>query len=303
MRSRRSRPIVHFIVAVLLLGAVTTIAVAWTCRWVTDERRIDADSMVEQRPEIICDAHPSWGDVFSSENELDAGGDGRRFLSNRIPPRTWERWYAAYGAERYSVDVGVDWIVVLAPGYETVLWTEYGWAADRVRLPSEDSAQWRSVDRDIVPWWSDVESESLAHDAAVIEMAAGWPMPALVVTHHLPWRTIAWDPIAGSADSRPVPPMHIRSIAHRQFPLMYCPQAIGFALDATWPIRLDRRGMLLMLGITAPHRLRVAIRCCHQRLGVSATTRASFGVYNTAEDVEALATALEAAVGELASQR
>ena len=58
-------------------------------------------------------------------------------------------------------------------------------------------------------------------------------------------------------------------------------------------IRLDDRGIFTRHG----HHCAMVL---HDRLGVPATTRASFGLYNTMEDVNALVQAVEAAAEELA---
>ena len=71
---------------------------------------------------------------------------------------------------------------------------------------------------------------------------------------------------------------------------------VSFAIDGVstedLAYRLDAAGICTRHG----HHCTMVL---HERLGVAATTRASFGVYNRLEDVEALGSAVEQAVGEL----
>lgn len=71
---------------------------------------------------------------------------------------------------------------------------------------------------------------------------------------------------------------------------------VSFHIDGVSPedlaLRLDDRGVFTRHG----HHCAMVL---HRRLGVPATTRASFGMYNDTNHVEALANAIEAAIAEL----
>lgn len=71
---------------------------------------------------------------------------------------------------------------------------------------------------------------------------------------------------------------------------------VSFAIDGVaaedLAVRLDQRGVFTRHG----HHCTMVL---HDRLGVAATTRASFGLYNTRDDVEALVSAVEFAVDDV----
>jgi cysteine desulfurase/selenocysteine lyase len=71
---------------------------------------------------------------------------------------------------------------------------------------------------------------------------------------------------------------------------------VSFAIDGIatedLAVRLDQRGVFTRHG----HHCAMVL---HERLGVAATTRASFGLYNTMQDVDALIDAVEFAVADI----
>ena len=71
---------------------------------------------------------------------------------------------------------------------------------------------------------------------------------------------------------------------------------VSFAIEGVatedLAVRLDQRGIFTRHG----HHCAMVL---HERLGVAATTRASFGLYNTIEDVDALVDAVEFAVADI----